>query len=69
MGVGGVSEGRDVLEYMMAGASAVQVGSAVAGNGPAVFGTIERELEALMTRLGHSSVKDIIGVAVPEVNK
>lgn len=43
VGCGGVSSANDVLEMLMAGASAVQVGSAVHGD-PMVFATIAAEL-------------------------
>ncbi len=43
VGCGGVSSPNDVLEMLMAGASAVQVGSAVYGD-PMVFATIGAEL-------------------------
>jgi len=69
VGVGGIGTGRDVAEYLMAGARAVQMGSAVAGSGPAVFRTVERELDVLLTRLGHGSVGELVGLAVPEVVK
>lgn len=43
VGCGGVSSANDVLEMLMAGASAVQIGSAVYGD-PMVFATIGAEL-------------------------
>ena len=45
VGCGGVSSANDVLEMLMAGASAVQIGSAVYGD-PMVFATIGAELYA-----------------------
>jgi dihydroorotate dehydrogenase (NAD+) catalytic subunit len=43
IGCGGISTGRDVIEMMMAGASAVQIGTAVMDD-PAVFRTISSSL-------------------------
>ncbi|WP_440950421.1 dihydroorotate dehydrogenase [Methanosphaerula subterraneus] len=43
IGCGGVSSARDVLEMMMAGAQAVEIGSAVLGD-QQIFTSIEREL-------------------------
>ena len=43
IGCGGVSTAEDVVEMMMAGASAVEIGSAVLDD-PGIFGTIARDL-------------------------
>ena len=40
IGCGGVSSWQDVIEYMMAGASAVQIGSVLGSNGPKIFNRI-----------------------------
>ena len=63
IGTGGVSTGRDALEMIMAGATAVGVGSAVAGGGFKVFGKIASEMDEWMAKSGVSSVKELIGVA------
>ncbi len=63
IGVGGISSGRDALEYIMAGASAVEIGSAVLADGPDVFGRIVNELNSEMDRLGYSKIKDVVGLA------
>lgn len=61
VGVGGISDWRDAAQYIMAGARAFQVGSAVAKDGPEVFGKINRELEEFMRDYGYSSIKDMVG--------
>ena len=63
IGVGGISNARDVAEYLMAGASAVQVGTAVWKDGVGVFGRINKDLEAFMKVHGYSSISDMVGVA------
>lgn len=63
VGMGGVSSGRDALEMIMAGATAVGIGSAVYREGPEAFSRIRDEMAALMTELGHDCVDDIRGVA------
>jgi dihydroorotate dehydrogenase (NAD+) catalytic subunit len=63
VGMGGVSSGRDALEMIMAGATAVGVGSAVYDEGPEVFGRIRDELAALMVELGYDSIDEIRGAA------
>ncbi|MBI4392445.1 MAG: dihydroorotate dehydrogenase [Euryarchaeota archaeon] len=64
MGVGGVYTGEDALEYIMAGASAVQVGSAVMERGWDVFAKIDSELKALLDECGYPSVEAARRVAV-----
>ena len=60
MGCGGVSSSADVVEMMMAGATAVQVGSANLRN-PYASKEIIEGLDAEMQRLGISSLREIIG--------
>jgi len=63
LGMGGVASGRDAVEMIMAGATAVGVGSAVYGDGPEVFRRIHKEMESLMTELGYEHVQELRGVA------
>ena len=63
VGMGGVSSGRDAIEMIMAGASAVGVGSAVYGEGPEVFRRIVTEMAALMAELGYEQVEEMRGAA------
>jgi dihydroorotate dehydrogenase (NAD+) catalytic subunit len=63
VGVGGVSSGRDAVEMIMAGATAVGIGSAVYGQGPDVFGRIRDEMETLIAELGCARVDEIRGAA------
>jgi len=63
IGVGGITSARDVAEYLMAGASAVQIGTAVWRDGVGVFGRINRDLKAFMAKHGHKTVADMVGVA------
>lgn len=58
IGCGGVSSARDVVEMMMAGAAAVQVGSANLRN-PMVCKEIIDELPALMQELGLEDLKGL----------
>ncbi|MFZ2456511.1 MAG: dihydroorotate dehydrogenase [Candidatus Altiarchaeia archaeon] len=62
LGMGGVSSGRDATEMLMAGASAVGIGTAVWKNGLGVFSNVCRELEALMKTNGYASLKELIGI-------
>ena len=62
MGCGGVSCASDVIEMMMAGAAAVQVGAENLRN-PYACKEIVEELPALMQKLGIENINEIIGVA------
>lgn len=63
VGVGGISCWRDAAQYLMAGACAFQVGSAVAEKGPEVFSEINDGLSRFMEDYGYSSISDMRGVA------
>jgi len=65
VGVGGIVNGRDAVEYIMAGASAVQIGTAVWSEGPVVFSKVCKEISKFMKVNEYQSVKDIVGVAHP----
>ena len=62
MGCGGVQSARDVIEMMMAGASAVQVGAANLVN-PYACRDIVRDLPQAMQNYNIQNLKDIIGGA------
>ncbi|MBQ3260780.1 MAG: dihydroorotate dehydrogenase [Alistipes sp.] len=61
IGCGGVSSARDVSEMMMAGATAVEVGTANLRN-PYACKEIIKTLPAEMERLGIEKLSDIIGI-------
>jgi dihydroorotate dehydrogenase (NAD+) catalytic subunit len=63
IGVGGIQSATDVAEYIMAGARAVQVGTAVWKDGVGVFGRINKDLEAFMKAHKYNSIADMVGVA------
>ena len=62
VGMGGVSSAEDVIEMMMAGATAVEVGAANLVN-PYICRDIVRELPATMAKYGINNLTDIIGGA------
>ena len=64
IGVGGIMTKEDVVEYLMAGAKAVQIGSAVYYDELAVFDKINRELRSYMEEHSYSSIDDIVGKAL-----
>jgi dihydroorotate dehydrogenase (NAD+) catalytic subunit len=62
VGMGGVASGRDALELILAGASAVSVGTATFGNPKAAF-DIKNQLEMLLLEKGFTDFRDAIGFA------
>ena len=63
VGVGGIEDHRDALEYIMAGASAFQVGTGVLTRGPEVFADINAGLESFMEEYGYPDIRSMVGVA------
>jgi dihydroorotate dehydrogenase (NAD+) catalytic subunit len=63
VGVGGVETGRDALEYVMAGARAVQIGTALATRGLAVFEEVTAQIAAFLEERGVKSLASIVGAA------
>lgn len=62
VGMGGVASGRDALELILAGASAVSIGTATFGNPNAAM-QIKQELAELLTQKGFNDFRDAIGFA------
>ena len=62
IGLGGVTTGRDAFELVLAGASAISVGTATFGNPTAAI-TIKEELEALCIERGFHTFHQAIGFA------
>lgn len=63
IGCGGVSDWRTALDFLMAGASAVQVGSALAVRGIGIFREIKEGIRRYLVKNKFSSVKEVIGIA------
>ena len=62
IGCGGVEDWRDAVEFFLAGASAVQIGTAVADN-TQVFGLVTKGVESYLRKKHFGSVKDLVGLA------
>ncbi|GEN54210.1 dihydroorotate dehydrogenase [Halobacillus faecis] len=65
IGMGGIESAEDVLEYLLAGASAVAIGSANFKN-PFICKEIIEEMPNALARYGFSSIKQAIGGAHDE---
>ena len=64
LGCGGVFTGRDIVEYLMAGASAVAAGTVHLAE-PRAGVRLVRELEKEMSLIGADSVADLVGMVRP----
>ena len=64
IGAGGITSAQDALEFLMAGASAVQVGTATFADPLAPLKVIEG-LAAYVKDHGLASIRDVIGAALP----
>jgi len=63
IGCGGITDWTDAVEFMLAGASAVQIGTAIAFKGLGIFKSVTRGIDAYVRKKGFGSVKEIVGLA------
>lgn len=63
IGCGGVSSWKDVVEYMIAGASAVQIGSVLGSSGPRIFNQITAGLKKYVEKKQLKNIGEIIGIS------
>lgn len=64
IGCGGISGFEDVLEYMLAGARAVEIGTVLKTHGRAIFDDIKRDTIRFLESEGIENIEEIIGAAV-----
>lgn len=64
IGVGGISDYTDALEYIMAGSSAVQIGTALYTEGKEVFNRINEGITNFMKAEKFETVEEMVGVAL-----
>lgn len=63
IGCGGISNWQDAVEFLLAGASAVQIGSAVGDGWIDVFDEINKGILQYMEKKGFSKIEEMIGRA------
>ena len=63
IGVGGITDWRGAVEMIMAGASAVQIGTAVMYKGVEVFREISAGISKFLSENHYRSVSEIVGIA------
>lgn len=60
--IGGVTEWQSAVEYMLVGASTVQIGTAVMFFGYRLINKLTKGLEEYMERKGYRNIKDFVGM-------
>lgn len=63
IGCGGISTWEDAIEFILGGASAIQVGSAIGDNWLNVFNDINNGIIEYMKRKGYSKLDEMVGLA------
>jgi len=63
IGCGGVSTWEDAIEFFLAGASSVQIGSAIGDNWINVFDDINKGIKKYMADNGFSKIEEMVGLA------
>ena len=63
IGVGGILTGKDAIEYIMAGACAVQIGSGVFYKGEGIFADVCQEITDFMEKNSYKSIEEMVGIA------
>ena len=63
IGCGGISTWEDAVEFFLAGASAIQLGSAIGDNWIDVFNEINKGIIQYMKKKNYSTLKEMVGIA------
>lgn len=63
IGVGGITDYKDAVEFMFAGAKCVQIGTSIMYKGISIFNEINLGLQKFMTEKGYNSVDEMVGLA------
>lgn len=63
IGCGGISNWHDAIEYILAGACAVQIGTAIAFQDITVFKSVTEGITKYLENKGHNNITNIIGLA------
>ncbi|MGC8663724.1 MAG: dihydroorotate dehydrogenase [Thermoplasmata archaeon] len=64
IGVGGINDWKDAVEYILAGANAVQVGTAIYYKGFSIFKEINEGIEKYMESEDFKKIEDFSGLAI-----
>lgn len=62
IGCGGITNWKDAVEYLLAGASALEIGTAVMNKGMGVYGEIVKGVKQYLERNGFTDIKEVVGL-------
>ncbi|MGB9936684.1 MAG: dihydroorotate dehydrogenase [Methanobacterium sp.] len=63
VGVGGIKDYRDAVEFMFAGAKCVQIGTSIMYKGLSIFNEINLDLQKFMMEKEYNSIEEMVGIA------
>ena len=63
IGCGGIFTWEDAVEYILAGATAIEIGSAIGYRGLKVFNEIKLGIIKYLEKKGYKNIKEIVGLA------
>lgn len=63
IGVGGILDYRDAIEFLYAGAKCVQIGTAIMYKGPSIFKEINWGIQKFMHEKSYKSIDEMVGIA------
>jgi dihydroorotate dehydrogenase (NAD+) catalytic subunit len=63
IGVGGIIDYRDAIEFLFAGALCVQIGTAIMFKGPSIFKEINLGIEKFLLEKDYKSIDEMVGNA------
>jgi dihydroorotate dehydrogenase (fumarate) len=61
VGVGGIYTGIDAFEFILSGATLLQLGTSFSQEGPPIFERISKELCQIMEKKGYTTLDDFRG--------
>ncbi len=64
IGAGGVASAADAVEFLMSGASAVQIATEASTRGPEFYGSLARKLDKWLVSHDYAGVRDVVGLGV-----
>ncbi len=69
IGCGGVENGDDVVRHILAGATAVEVGTQLMKSGPTIFETLNKQTMNYMEKYGYKQINDFKGALKVKATK
>jgi len=63
IGCGGITSWQDAVEFILAGASAVQIGTAIAFRGLNIFSSVVKGIDNYLKKKGLKNIKELVGLA------